>query len=290
MKGIVTKLCDIENVDIPAGMLDVSVSEQSVADEIERLALRYAKESEADVSADGDIVYCAIDGGRVAPVFTAPVLPGAEEAAKSVLGKRAGDVVETSLLGKSVKLTAVKIVRRTLAEVNDALIASLGIEGASDMASYREYVRNKMISDKRFEAGKELSHYLMDELISGSSFEYDEAEMEEYISASMPEWLAECAAAGMDITEDDIRQSILFQSKQEWAAEAVCRKLGREIDLAEAEAEADRMAEMMALMGESVPERDELVKMSIRDAYQMVMFEYIDGIAASRMGGSNGNG
>lgn len=58
MKGYATKLCDIDSIAIPAELLETHVDGQLIEEEINALALRYAKESAADCAAEGDIVHC----------------------------------------------------------------------------------------------------------------------------------------------------------------------------------------------------------------------------------------
>ena len=90
---------------------------------------------------------------------------------------------------------------------------------------------------------------------------------------------------GIEQTEDELRESLLRQEKQFWAAMAFCKQKGIEIDKAEVEAQVDQMSEMMGLMGEQVPPRAEMLRMAEQDAYLNKMFAYINGIIAQKMGG-----
>lgn len=296
MKGKVSRLCDISGIEIPAQMLEVSVDAAQVKAGVRQLSLRYALESEVQCAQMGDTVFCTADAqsypdGRTVIVFTQPTVPGAEEAALAVTGKCVGDVVKTVLAGKAAELTVKKIVHRTPAEINDALIASLGIDGVSTVSEYEKYLGEKMLADLRMERSKELSHFYMDMLVAESGFEYDEDELEQYAQSCLSEWKTEYAEAGMDdVSDDEIINGVKYQTKQEWLAEAVCEMLGHTCDMAEIEAEADRMTEMMTLMGESVPPREEMLKMGIKDDKFTAMFGYIDGIIAEKIGGSHGNG
>lgn len=289
MKGVVTRLCDISSIEIPAEMLDVSVDDARVEEEVSRLGLRYADETAAESVLTGDAVHCAASVGRDIIIFTRPVLPGAEDAAEAVIGKQVGDTITVQLLGNAMDITVKKIVRRIPAEVNDALIAGLGIEGVADVAAYKAYIKEKMLSDLRMQCSKEISHLLMDELVNGSEFDYDEAELSKYVDDCITQWMTEYADAGMDASEEEIRAGVTYQCKQEWIAESIFNKLGGTLDMEEVKAEAERMAEMLGIMGEPVPSEDELVEMSVKDAYLNAMFGYIDGIAKEKIGGSNGN-
>lgn len=295
MKGKVSRLCDIAGIEIPTQMLEVSVDDAQVKAGVRQLSLRYAPESEVQCVQQGDTAYCTADtqsypDGRTVMVFTQPTVPGAEEAAAAVMGKCVGDTVKTRLIGRDVELTVKKIVHRTPAEVNDGLIASLGIDGVSTVEEYEKHLKDKMLSELRMERKKELTHYYMDELISGSSFIYDENEFEQYVQACLNEWKTEYAEDCEGAGDDEIIRGIEYQTKQDWIAEAVCDRIGHTCDMAEIEAEADRMTEMMTLMGESVPPREQLLKMGIKDDKFAAMFAYIDGIVAEKIGGSHGNG
>lgn len=66
---------------------------------------------------------------------------------------------------------------RIEAEVNDALIASIGIEGVSTVEGYLAYLTAKATDEANMENSKAIMRYLMDGMINGSEFEYDEAAM-----------------------------------------------------------------------------------------------------------------
>lgn len=294
MKGIVTNLCDISSIPVPEELLNIYVDEQSVQERMDSLSLRYAEESSAQTAEKGDIVYCTADSasypdGRQLILFTGTEMPGAQEAAEAAVGKAVGEAFKTCLLEKPVELKIDRIVRRTPAELDDKLIASLGIEGVADVPAYRSYLKEKMLADLRMERSKELTHYYMDELIDGSSFEYDEGELRAYAEACLDEWKTEYAAMDIEASDEEILRGVESQTKQEWVADAICKMLGHETDMEQAEADADRMIEMMTLMGENVPSREEMIKMSVRDDKFNVMFGYIDEKVTEIMGGSNGN-
>lgn len=295
MNGSVSRLCDIDSIAIPADMLEISVNEQDVEDGVKALAMRYAAESEAGTAERGDVVHCRADetaypDGRTVLIFTGIEMPCAEEAAKAAIGKKPGDVFETQLAGKTVKLTVEKIIRRTPVEVNDALIASIGIDGVATVEEYKNHLREKALADVSLEKHKMASIYLLDKLIDGSEYSYDEAEFEEFFRQNLSAYSAEDEMMGMQADPDELRQSALRQQKQCWAAEAFCKSRGIEIDKAAAEADADQMKEMMELMGEEVPPHEELVEMALQSAYFDALFGYMDGIIEKRIGGSNGNG
>lgn len=291
MKGVVKKLCDIDGIAIPAEMLEIHVDDKQVEQAIERLSLRYAKECPAEAAQNGDLVRCHAEAGDGRPILLYPgmALPGAEEAEKAALGKSAGDVIETALCGKPVSLTVEKILRRAPVEVTDALIASIGIKDVTTVAEYRAYLRSKLLADLRMERGKEIARYLMDKMIADCKYDYDEAEMAQYIRSIEEEISTQADMEELSRSPEDLRQAIADQAKQLWMAEAFCKARGIAIDEADVTMQADQMQEMMSLLGEKIPERKELVEMARQDAYLSELFTYIDNIIEQRMGGAYGN-
>lgn len=289
MSGYVSKLFDIDSVDIPEEMLEIEVDEQSVADSLKGLALRYAKESEADSVSKGDIVFCRADSAdypdsRKILLFTGTPIPGAYEASSASLEKSIGDSFETVIAEKRVILTVEKIIRRTPAKLSDELIASLGIEGVDTVDGYRNYLRERSFATLRTERVKEISGYIFDKLESESTFSYDEAEFEEDIAREAEQYKADCEQFGIEFNSDDARNAAIYRIKQLWIAKALCESKGINVDLSSAEEEADRMIEMMTLMGEAVPDREEAVKMAIEDEYIVNMFNILETEILEKMG------
>ena len=294
MKGLVKKLCDIESIAIPEEMLDISVDPARIEEEVASLALRYANKTEVDTAESGDIVYCEADkesypDGRTIIIYTGTELPGAKEAAAAAVKKSVGDVFSATLADKAATLKIVKIIRRTPAEINDALVTSIGIDGVSTVDGYREYMREKNLADLRMEKGKELSRYIVERMEEGSSFEYSEKDFDDYCEKSLAQMPAE-PGFEMQIGPEELRSSLLSQLKLGWMSEALCEKKGIKIDDAAIEAEADQMAEMMGLMGENAPDRAELIEASRQNALITEFFMEIDKIIDNKLGGANGNG
>lgn len=294
MKGFVTKLCDIDSIEIPQEMLDIRVDEQQVEKDIQALALRYASEEQAATAEMGDTVFCRADkdsypDGRTILLYTEVPMPDAADAAQASLGKKAGDTFTATLAGKTVTLTVEKIIRRTPVEINDALIAGFGMDGVSTVEDYRNYLREKMLSDLQMEQGKAVTRYLLEQMEAGSSFEYDKQEMEQFIQKNLEEYLQESQALGLEDSPEDIKAGILAQEKQNWMAEAFCKSRGITIDLDDVKAQVDQMLEMMQLTGETAPDREELLEMEMQNAYFDGVLQYINGIVEKKMGGNHGN-
>ncbi len=294
MKGSVSKLCDVDRIAIPEELLEVKIDEACVEDGLKALSLRYAAETAADTVEAGDIVHCRADkaaypDGRTVLLFTGTEIPGAEAAAANAIGKRVGDVFAAQLLEKNAELCVEKIVRRIPAEVNDALIASLGLAGVTTVAAYREYLREKALADKRMDCQKAVIHHLMDTLLRESEYCYDEAELAQFAAQSAESIAAEYAAMGIEADPEELREAVLGQQKQGWLAEEFCRSRGIAVDEAQVAQSADQMQEMMQLVGEELPPREELLEMCRQNMYLDELFHYMDSLVEKRMGGSNGN-
>lgn len=296
MVGFVDKLCDIDSVEIPAELLNLQIDEQQVEHEVRLLALRYAKAQPVESVEKGDIVYCQPDAdsypdGRRILLYTGMEIPGAAAAETAVLGIKIGDVVETVLYEKPVTLQVQQIIRRMLAVVDDALIASLQLSAVETVDEYRAYTRQKLFDNQKLERSKSIDYFLVEQMTQQSCFVMNEDELEKEVQKSIVEWTAEYARMGMelDASMDEMRSGIINQIKQSLLAQAFCQEKGIQIDEEEAKAEAEQMIEMMELMGETVDDRDAYVEMAVKNAYTTKLFEYLGSIAEEKLGGSYGN-
>lgn len=294
MNGCVNKLCDIDSIVIPEEILDASIDEQRVEEELQTLAMRYAKESQEETVEKGDLVYCAADAdsypdGRTILIYTGMEMPEAKEAAEAVIGKKTGEAVAAVLAGKNVTLTIKKILRRTPVEVNDSLIESTGIDGVTTVEAYKEYIREKLMADAQMEASKMSVAFMIQNMTAKSTYTYDEAEFDAYVQAHMDECMAEFSEMGEAPAPEEIKAGLLEQMKQLWMAEAFCKSKGIDIDMKAVEEQTDQMIEMMQLMGEEVPERSELIEEAIQNEYFTGFINYISQMIEQKTGGSNGN-
>lgn len=291
MKGTVTKLCDLESIRIPEEMLTVCVDTRQVEQQVQNLSLRYAEQIPVEVAQKGDIVSCGADpesypDGRTILLYTGLNIPGAESAAAAVTGKRVGESISTVLAGRAVKLVIEKITRPVPVAVDDALIASIGIEGVTTVDAYRGYVTDQKMAEMQMENHKMAMSEVMSQMIAGSSFVYEEAEIDRYLTDHMEEIEEEYRAGGMELpAREQLREVFLEQSKQGWVAEAFCRQNGIEIDRASVEADADQMMEMLSIMGERVPDREQMIEESLCNAYVVELFQKIDAYLTQKMEG-----
>lgn len=288
MNATVKTLCDIDRIEIPPEMLSVCVDEREVDADVTRLGLRYATESEVESAVLGDTVCCRADvesypDGRTILLYTAMELPGAEAAARAGLGKRLGECFETTLVGRKVTLTVEKILRRTPAKIDDALVTSMGLEGVSTLEEYRSYARAKRLADQHLEQRKEITRFLADAMVEESSFDYDAAELDKTIDEEIELYSADYAEESIDMTAEQMRTAIAAQIKQGWVARAFCESHGIEIDRAGVEEYTDQMLQMMSLMGEDAPGREEMLEMALQNEYFRGFYEYIDKLIERKM-------
>lgn len=291
MKGTVITLCPPEKIQISEEFLTISVDEERVEEELRRLSLRYAKETEEEVAQKGDTVFCRADAqsypdGRTILLYTGAEMPGAEEASRAVLGKKAGDEVLTKLGEKDVVLTVEKVIRLLPVAVNDALIASMELESIQTVAEYRSFTAEKIRQDAKMEKHKMAMAYVEQQMEDNSTFTYEAEALDKELEENRDAIQADCRAYHMPVPDDEeIRIGILRQAKQVWMAKALCEQQGIRPDVSEAEAAADQMAEMMSLMGEEVPPREKLVEEAVNNEYVNELFRIVDEYVSEKMGG-----
>ena len=295
MNGVVSSLYDIDSIVIPEDMLQVCIDEQRVEDDVRSLSIRFAKESPADQVEKGDLAYCQADkesypDQRTVLIYTGLDLPGAEEAKAAVIGKKAGDSVSCKLAGKNVILTVQKVLRRTPVEVDDALIAGMGLEGVTTVAAYKDHVRERLTADQEMENSKMAVALYIRTMTENSTYTYDEKEMEAYVQSVMAEYVKEAEeVTGETVDEAEVKEGIVSQCEQMWMAEAFCKSRGVAVDLSGIKADTDQMIEMMELMGEEIPDRAEMEEMARQDAYFGGFVDYVSKIVEEKMGGSYGD-
>ena len=96
------------------------------------------------------------------------------------------------------------------------------------------------------------SRYLLEQMEEHSTFSYDPQELDAYVQKNMDQYLQEMQEMGMEESPEEIKESILAQEKQNWMAEEFCKSRGIEVNLEDAETQADQMLEMMQLTGDEL--------------------------------------
>lgn len=282
----VKKICDIDSVAIPEEFLLTVVDEGEVDAALNGMSLRFANESEVEACAEGDILFCdgvaLYEDGRDILIFTGTVVPGAEKAALDGVGKRVGESFNTELCGEKASLTVKKIIHRTPAVIDDDFVSGLSIEGVGTVSEYKEYIKSTIKENLESQKRNLINHFFMETLINESEFSYDEAQMKAYVEEAYAESLKMYGEEFAAEDPDDIKASIEAFKKQSSAVKAFCEKKGLKPDFEAINEDVDRMLEMMALTGEEIPPREELVESSMSGAYIELFFEYIENMVKER--------
>lgn len=289
MKGRVDKLCLPKDIELPKGFLKVALDAGAVESELRRLSARYARMTEADRVTVGDIAHLRVEGGplddgREVLLFTGTEMPGAEAAEAAVIGRAVGDSFDTEIFGKGVRLTVTGSVHPIPAEIDDGLIASVGIEGVTTVSEYRDYVSEKMLSEMRFEKAKEATHYIISEMVKRSTFIYDGDEFDAYVKDNKDALLSDYLAAGMEEPPfEEVRDAMLEQQKQNWLAVAFCEEWGVPVDVDSTVSQVDEMLELYRMMEMEAPSREELAEEAVFNAYVSGMYSAIEAFVKKDM-------
>ena len=294
MNGQVSRLYDLDSIAIPDEMQETHVREQNVEERVQALHMSMAKAIDVSCVEQGDVVFCTPDSisypdGRTILLYTGTPLRGAIEAAHAAVGGKAGDVLDAELNGRKAKLTICRIVRREPAEVNDELIAGLGIADVTTVEAYRNYVAGQIRTDQQMENKKKITRYILDTMIARSTFVYDEEEINAEVQANLEETMAEYAAEGLSVTPQEIFDNAILQEKQMWLAKALCRQYDVPIDEAAIEEQVDQMIEVMQMTGEEIPERAELADAFREGEFMNGMFALIDKVIREKTEGHHGD-
>lgn len=281
MRVKVSELYDMNQLSIPEDMLKISIDNEEVENGINRLKKIFAEESDAEIVTKGDLAICEAKGNedledRKILIYSGLGLPGAEDAEKAVIGKKVGDEINTDLNGRAVKLLINEIKHYEEAELSDKLVALLNLENVNNLDEYREYLVHKAYEVEIKDKNKDINRYILDKMIDNSRFEFNDAEIKAYIDHLMELELPMYQAEGIDISEEELRESLFSQLKDFWIADAYCEKNNIKFDLKEIEEETDRMIEMMTLMGEEVEDREEMLDQTRQNEALSKLFQDID--------------
>lgn len=286
MEGRVTYLYPMDGIVLPEELRRVCVDAEQAEDALRQLSMRYAQWTDAQRVQLGDAVSCRGEypDGRAVLLYPGAGIPGAEKAEVAVSGKVPGDCFTVELAGKAVTLTVEKILRPAPARVDDDLIVGLGIDGVATVEAYRSYILRKMRQDAQMEQSKMAVGFVLEQLEQNSTFVYDPAELDRYMDDHRDQLTEEYRQAGLEPTEEELREGILGQQRLVLLARAVCRERNIEIDRAAAEEEAEQMAQMMEMMGEPV-DKEALLRDTWDNACISELFGCVEAYIAERMEG-----
>lgn len=184
MKSKVTNLYAYRAEPLPDRMGRWHVTDEEIEKNLAALAATHAAEERVEVVEAGDGVRCMCVGNAFLPHRSSVLLfPGrglsfAEAGEKAVVGKKVGDLFETTIGGKKLTLKVVEILRRYPAPINDALVSRAGIEGVSTLKEYTQWYREQNELEHRRQAIGGIVMYWMQLLTERSTFAIEEEEQQ----------------------------------------------------------------------------------------------------------------
>lgn len=145
-ESIIRKLYDFRQVSIPEKLLELKVSQKAVDQELAGTADRFLTiEPVEDEITTGDIVAVELpDDAEASGTKTVQVNMGLgfynEELEAGLMGLRRGAEAEIPVAGRPVPVRVVRVKRRMVPSLTDALIQRLNLEGVSTVEDYRHYL------------------------------------------------------------------------------------------------------------------------------------------------------
>ena len=243
MKSRVVKLYDFKNIAIPAEMRDWQLDEADIDVRMNGLAMEFAQEIFAETVAEGDCVFCQAAENcpltdRTVLLFPGRAIPGAKEAEKAVIGKKAGEQVNTKIGGTEAELVIKEILRRAPADINDALIQKLDIDGVKTVSEYRDYYRKTREESNLSMVSNEVVEDILQELVQRSEIDIDDEEMKDWTETRAVQAFEYMLENGEDprlpeegfeiLTDEQAIANIAKSMEQQFRELIICRALCEE--------------------------------------------------------------
>lgn len=186
MLGIKTQvltLADYRDIDLRPYAAPFSMNEEELEKEVTKYLSRYGTMEQGKTVAEGDIVSLRLQGSS--PRFnkdTVQVRVGkgllSHELEEKLIGLTLGQTAELTADGNEVQVTVLDIRRRLLAPLEDAVVASWGLEGIATVEALRQHIVNSARNQYAEDMGESLALFLSDEVCRLSTFVLDEEELE----------------------------------------------------------------------------------------------------------------
>ena len=244
MKSIVQTLCELDRIPVAPELRSWEIDETEADAKLEALSMEFAEETTAEMVDDGDCVTCSAEKGnlvgRTILLYPGRKIPGAEEAEATLLGKKVGEKISTSISGSETVLVVTNILRHQPAIVNDTLIKKLGIEGIYSVSDYRAHILAEQEHTKRSNASRSISVTLLQGLIELSTYDIDQNEMDCWTKEQASQLFQELLDAGEDprlpeegfeiLTDeqaiDKLAKEMESNFKQLLISRAICKQKG----------------------------------------------------------------
>jgi len=180
MASTVTKIYDYTSMAIPPELRSWRVTEAEVEESLALLAKDHAALQNVEQAQDGDSLRCVLPDGRTVLLYPGRGLPGAEDAEKAAIGKRAGEAFPTRVGQTDVTLEVKEILRLVDHPVDDALVHLENIPGVDSLAAYRDWYIRENNPKKREKAAATLAREFFEKMREESEFSIDEDEKAEW--------------------------------------------------------------------------------------------------------------
>lgn len=175
MESRVLRAKDYRTVDLKEWIKPFAPDEAALERELQRLTNRYIRWEPGEQAASGDLVTCHLVSD--CPRFHKESIrfaagsgmfhPALEQLS---VGMSVGETWETDLPEGRVALTVLAVTRRVVPEPTDEMAAELGLEGVSDLASYRSYLAAQQKETYLEEAVYEPLQRLVEIMLAESEF------------------------------------------------------------------------------------------------------------------------
>lgn len=186
MLGIKTQvltLADYRDIDLRPYAAPFSMSKEALEKELIKYRSRYGTMEQAETVAEGDIASLRLQG--CSPRFnkdTVQVRVGkgllSRELEDKLIGLSLEQTVALTADGEEVQVTVLDIRRRILAPLEDAVVASWGLEEVASVEALRQHIVNSACNQYAEDMGESLALFLSDEVCRLSTFILDEEELE----------------------------------------------------------------------------------------------------------------
>lgn len=238
--GEATKLLrefDFREASIPAKMLvlkiDQAVIDRGLSDAAERFLTIQPAE---DGIRRGDIVRIsfpdeAAEGGMGWAQFSVGRNFFDRQLEETLLGMVRGQTAELTVKGQKKPVTILSVKRRCIPALTDEAVASIGVEGVTTIAGYRQHLIDQAARRKRAERDRILIDFVEKQVLAQSEFTPVDRESEEYRScyARQRRQARQMAAQDEGVSELEVLRRMLGQEKGS-GEEAILSALAADCD------------------------------------------------------------
>ncbi len=206
MESKVLQAKDYRTVDLKEWIKPFVLDEETLEREFRRLTNPYIRWEPGDQAASGDLITCRLvsdcprfhkDSVRFA-VGSGMFHPGLE---KLSVGMSVGETREMDLPEGRVALTVLEVTRKVVPEPTDDMAAKLGLEGVSDLASYRAYLAGQQKEKYLEKALYEPMQHLAEVMLAESEFVLSKEDWAAVVQRKLERCRVLCRQEGLVLEE-----------------------------------------------------------------------------------------